>query len=100
MFSFSQLVNGSQPLPFLNGQEPIDRQIFQSVRDAAGPANLQRVNLGRLSQADMHAQIVLREVAPAAAHFIDEATPPATTLILAPIPSRFERVPTVRIVTQ
>src|SRR3989440_1861948 len=45
--------------------------VLQSFYQAAGPAYLQQLHLLRLANPEMHAQIILRKIAAAAAHFID-----------------------------
>src|SRR5258708_3044547 len=45
--------------------------LLQGFHQAAGPANFDQLYLLRLADAEVHAQVVLRKIAAAAAHFID-----------------------------
>ena len=45
--------------------------VLQGLHEAAGPAYLQQLHLLRFPDSEVDAEIVLREVAAAAAHFID-----------------------------
>src|SRR5260370_34368670 len=56
---------------FFDVNELIGLHVLQRVYLPARPANLQHLNLLRFPQAEMNAQIVLRDVAAAAADFVD-----------------------------
>ena len=49
----------------------VDGQLYERLYDPAGPANLDAIHLFALAQAEVHSEIVLREIAAAAAHLLD-----------------------------
>ena len=46
-------------------------EVFHRIHLAAGPVNLQQIHFFSLAEAEMNSQIVLRNVAAAAADFVD-----------------------------
>ena len=55
---------------FQNGIKLVRFQIGQSVSMTRGPANLNRVDFLRFAQPKVHAKVILREIAAAAADFV------------------------------
>src|SRR6185369_13905899 len=58
-------------LPFFNKNQLIWLDVFQGVDLAAGPADLEQIDLFGFADAEVDAQVVLGDVAPAAAHLVD-----------------------------
>src|SRR5262245_41564951 len=63
------------PLTFTHGDDVIDGQVLQYVYPPVRPRDLQTIDLCRVTEAYMHAHVVLREVARSASHLIDECSP-------------------------
>src|SRR6266481_3857875 len=56
---------------FFDENQLVGLDVLQSFHKAAGPANLQQLHLLCFANAEMDAQIILRKIAAAAAHFVD-----------------------------
>src|SRR6267142_2625386 len=57
---------------FLERVDGIDGQVFKAFDQAAGPADLDPIDLGGGPEAEVDAHVAAGEVAGAAAHFVDE----------------------------
>jgi hypothetical protein len=64
---------GAEAGAFEEGVDGVDRKVSEGLVFAGGPANFELVDFGGFAEAEMEAEIVLREVAAAAAHFADLA---------------------------
>src|ERR1700688_1573431 len=56
---------------FFHHDHLVGPDVLQRFHKAAGPANFEQVDLFRFANAEMDAQIVLRKIAAAAAHFVN-----------------------------
>src|SRR5216684_4781874 len=56
---------------FFDDDHLVRLDVLQGFHQAAGPANLKHVNLVRFADAEVDAEIVLRKIAAAAAHFVN-----------------------------
>ena len=61
-----------KPKPSLRDVERIDGQALEFFEDPGRPADFNPVDLGSSAQAEMHAHIIVRDVAGTAAYFIDQ----------------------------
>src|ERR1700722_12277876 len=66
-----ELQRAHNSLTFLHENQLVRLDVLQRVHQPAGPANLQEIDLLGLSNTEMDSQIVLRDVAPSAAHFVN-----------------------------
>ena len=58
-------------LPFYDGVNPVRRDVFHDLDLSRGPAHFDRLHLRRGPEAEVQAEIVLREIAGAAANFVE-----------------------------
>src|SRR5882672_8594623 len=56
---------------FFYEDDLIGLDVLQGLHQAAGPADFEQLHLGRLADAEVDAQIVLRKIPAAAAHFVN-----------------------------
>src|ERR1700720_691785 len=66
-----ELHRAGDPLAFLDENYLVHLHIFQGIELSTGPTNLEHVNFASLSQSEVNAQIVLREVPSTAAYLVD-----------------------------
>src|SRR5258708_39764455 len=66
-----ELHGAEDSFAFLQEDQLIRLHILQRVDMAARPTDLKDINLVRFSQSEVDAQVVLRDVTPSAAHFIN-----------------------------
>src|SRR2546429_2854931 len=66
-----ELHGADDAFAFFHHDHPVRLDVLQGFHQAAGPAYLQQFHLFRFADAEVHAQIILRKIAAAAAHFID-----------------------------
>src|SRR5712692_1245176 len=60
------------PGTFFQRVQRICRQIVKTLHESARPANLHRVGLRCSAKAEVYPQVILRNIAGPAAHFVDE----------------------------
>src|SRR5215472_13466248 len=56
---------------FVHDNQLVGLDVLELVHLAAGPANFEHIHFFGFADSEVHAQVVLRNVAAAAAHFID-----------------------------
>ena len=88
------------PLALAQRQQPIRGHTGPRLFEPIGPPHLDAIDDGRGAQPDVHAKIVLGEVAAAALHFAICVTCPVVTRTRAPMALRLERVPISRTASQ
>src|SRR6266478_611857 len=66
-----ELHGADDAFSFFDENHLVRLDVLQGFHQAAGPANLEHVNLVRFADAEVDAQIVLRKIAAAAAHFVN-----------------------------
>src|SRR6202790_4599611 len=66
-----ELRGANNSFALLHHDQLVGLHVFQRVHAAARPANFEQLNLLRFSNAEVHAQVILRNVAAAAAHLIN-----------------------------
>src|ERR1700675_745836 len=65
------LIRGYDPFAFFHNIESVRRKVLQDLGAAGRPANLNPIDFVGGAQSKVHPQIILREVAAAAANFIN-----------------------------
>src|SRR2546429_4671513 len=66
-----ELHRADDALAFFYHDHLVRLDVLQGFHQAAGPAYLQQFHLFRFANAEMDAQIILRKISAAAAHFVD-----------------------------
>src|SRR6266850_1305118 len=66
-----ELHGADDAFAFFDENHLVRLDVLQGFHQAARPANLEHVNLIRFADAEMDAEIVLRKIAAAAAHFVN-----------------------------
>src|SRR6266849_4863673 len=66
-----ELHRADDAFAFFHDYQLVGLDVLQRLHKAAGPANLQQLHLLCFADAEMDAQIILRKIASAAAHFVD-----------------------------
>src|SRR6266850_825691 len=66
-----ELHGADDAFAFFDEDHLVRLDVLRGFHEAAGPANLEHVNLIRFADAKMDAQIVLRKIPAAAAHFVN-----------------------------
>src|SRR5882762_9630608 len=64
---------GRRPGTFLEGMNRIDRQAVKAFHQPAGPAHLHPIDLGGGAEAEVNADITIRDVAGPAANFVNQS---------------------------
>src|ERR1700674_3350066 len=65
------LIRGYDSFAFFHNIETVRRKVLQDLSAAGRPANLNPIDFVRGPQSKMHPQVILREIAAAAANFIN-----------------------------
>src|SRR5882672_12336943 len=66
-----ELHGADDAFAFLDEDHLVRLDVFQRFDEAAGPADFEQLHLVRFADAEMDAQIILREISAAAAYFVD-----------------------------
>src|ERR1043165_8084298 len=94
------------PLPFNDGINIVSGKFLERLNVPVGPANLDRIDLGGSSQAEVESQIVLRKITASAAHFTEllhaatsdhQSRPEGCTIALCPDELEKDAVIAIRI---
>ena len=87
------------PLPSSHREHVVHRRRVDPLDVAARPADVDPIDARRVSQADVHAQVALAQVAASGLDLAHLRAAAGGTLTRAPMPSRLLRVPTARTIT-